>query len=175
MTADWFPFDGEFLKRVSRRIVNEVDGVCRVLYDVTVSIPPRVLWQQYTENPILEQTAWHHRNGMSRVCLQMMRFGERLFLSKNIWDDHRKSIFLNFRLLCRLWVIGLLRLFIFFTTLIHLSIYWLFDFLIVSFFSFFGGASRLVYRYTLRLIQSITIFGNHYPLNDSIGEFQWTS
>lgn len=39
MTADWYPFDGEFLKRVSRRIVNEVNGVCRVLYDVT-SKPP---------------------------------------------------------------------------------------------------------------------------------------
>ncbi len=39
MTADWYPFDGEFLKRVSRRIVNEVDGVCRVVYDVT-SKPP---------------------------------------------------------------------------------------------------------------------------------------
>ncbi|KAF2091262.1 GMP synthase [Saccharata proteae CBS 121410] len=39
MTADWFPFDGNFLKRVSRRIVNEVDGVCRVLYDIT-SKPP---------------------------------------------------------------------------------------------------------------------------------------
>lgn len=39
MTADWFPFDGAFLKKVSRRIVNEVDGVCRVLYDVT-SKPP---------------------------------------------------------------------------------------------------------------------------------------
>lgn len=39
MTADWFPFDGAFLKRVSRRIVNEVDGVCRVVYDVT-SKPP---------------------------------------------------------------------------------------------------------------------------------------
>ena len=33
MTADWFPFAGSFLKRVSSRIVNEVDGVCRVLYD----------------------------------------------------------------------------------------------------------------------------------------------
>ena len=33
MTADWFPFDGQFLKRVSSRIVNEVAGVCRVLYD----------------------------------------------------------------------------------------------------------------------------------------------
>lgn len=39
MTADWYPFDGEFLKRVSRRVVNEVDGVCRVVYDVT-SKPP---------------------------------------------------------------------------------------------------------------------------------------
>lgn len=39
MTADWYPFDGEFLKRVSRRVVNEVNGVCRVVYDVT-SKPP---------------------------------------------------------------------------------------------------------------------------------------
>ena len=34
MTADWIPFDGEFLKRVSRSIVNEVNGVCRILFDV---------------------------------------------------------------------------------------------------------------------------------------------
>ena len=33
MTADWFPFDGLFVKRVSSRIVNEVEGVCRVFYD----------------------------------------------------------------------------------------------------------------------------------------------
>ncbi|KAL8948368.1 MAG: hypothetical protein Q9222_005439 [Ikaeria aurantiellina] len=39
MTADWYPFDGLFLKKVSSRIVNEVNGVCRVLYDVT-SKPP---------------------------------------------------------------------------------------------------------------------------------------
>ncbi|KZZ95087.1 GMP synthase subunit B [Ascosphaera apis ARSEF 7405] len=39
MTADWYPFDGKFLKKVSSRIVNEVNGVCRVLYDVT-SKPP---------------------------------------------------------------------------------------------------------------------------------------
>ncbi|KAL8691161.1 MAG: hypothetical protein Q9218_003558 [Villophora microphyllina] len=39
MTADWYPFDGGFLKRVSSRIVNEVNGVCRVVYDVT-SKPP---------------------------------------------------------------------------------------------------------------------------------------
>jgi GMP synthase (glutamine-hydrolysing) len=33
MTADWYDFSGAFLKKVSRRIVNEVDGVCRVFYD----------------------------------------------------------------------------------------------------------------------------------------------
>lgn len=33
MTADWYPFDGKFLKKVSTRIVNEVEGVCRVVYD----------------------------------------------------------------------------------------------------------------------------------------------
>jgi GMP synthase (glutamine-hydrolysing) len=33
MLSDWYPFDGAFLKRVSSRIVNEVEGVCRVVYD----------------------------------------------------------------------------------------------------------------------------------------------
>lgn len=33
MTADIFPFEMKFLSRVSTRIVNEVDGVCRVLYE----------------------------------------------------------------------------------------------------------------------------------------------
>ncbi|GAB7346885.1 hypothetical protein MBLNU459_g1965t1 [Dothideomycetes sp. NU459] len=39
MTADIFPFEMKFLSRVSTRIVNEVDGVCRVLYEIT-SKPP---------------------------------------------------------------------------------------------------------------------------------------
>lgn len=33
MTADVFPFDIKFLSKISTRIVNEVDGVCRVLYE----------------------------------------------------------------------------------------------------------------------------------------------
>lgn len=33
MTADWFEFDHDVLRRVSSRIVNEVDGVCRVFQD----------------------------------------------------------------------------------------------------------------------------------------------
>ena len=39
MTATAYRFDWEFIERVSTRIVNEVDGVCRVLYDIT-SKPP---------------------------------------------------------------------------------------------------------------------------------------
>jgi GMP synthase (glutamine-hydrolysing) len=39
MTAHVFHFDPAFLDKVSSRIVNEVDGVCRVVYDVT-SKPP---------------------------------------------------------------------------------------------------------------------------------------
>jgi len=33
MTADVYPFDIKFLSRVSTRIVNEIDGVCRVVYE----------------------------------------------------------------------------------------------------------------------------------------------
>src|SRR6185436_19001154 len=39
MTADWFPFDHEFLARTATRIINEVSGINRVVLDVT-SKPP---------------------------------------------------------------------------------------------------------------------------------------
>jgi GMP synthase (glutamine-hydrolysing) len=39
MTANPYPFEYEFLTRVSTRIINEVHGVCRVAYDFT-SKPP---------------------------------------------------------------------------------------------------------------------------------------
>jgi GMP synthase (glutamine-hydrolysing) len=39
MTADWFDLPASLLRRVSSRIVNEVGGINRVLYDVT-SKPP---------------------------------------------------------------------------------------------------------------------------------------
>ena len=39
MTADWYPFSRDFLARVSNRIINEVAGVTRVLYDITQKPP----------------------------------------------------------------------------------------------------------------------------------------
>ena len=41
MTADFYPFDMGFLGRVATRIINEVHGVNRVVYDVTSSRPGR--------------------------------------------------------------------------------------------------------------------------------------
>ena len=35
MTADFYPFDMKFLGHVATRIINEVKGVNRVVYDVT--------------------------------------------------------------------------------------------------------------------------------------------
>jgi GMP synthase PP-ATPase subunit len=39
MTADFYPFDMRFIDHVATRIINEVKGVNRVVYDVT-SKPP---------------------------------------------------------------------------------------------------------------------------------------
>src|SRR5207237_6069435 len=39
MTADWYPLPTDVLKTISNRIVNEVTGVNRVVYDIT-SKPP---------------------------------------------------------------------------------------------------------------------------------------
>jgi GMP synthase (glutamine-hydrolysing) len=45
MTADWFPADSRFLSRVSNRIVNEVEGVNRVVYDITSKPPGTIEWE----------------------------------------------------------------------------------------------------------------------------------
>jgi GMP synthase (glutamine-hydrolysing) len=45
MTADWFPFEFNFLRQVSNRITNEVKGVNRVVYDVTSKPPGTIEWE----------------------------------------------------------------------------------------------------------------------------------
>jgi GMP synthase (glutamine-hydrolysing) len=45
MTADSYPFEHAFLARVSTRIVNEVKGINRVVYDVTSKPPGTIEWE----------------------------------------------------------------------------------------------------------------------------------
>ena len=45
MTADVYPFDAGFLTRVSTRIVNEVKGINRVVYDYTSKPPGTIEWE----------------------------------------------------------------------------------------------------------------------------------
>ncbi len=45
MTADVFPFDAAFLSRVATRIVNEVSGINRVVYDYTSKPPGTIEWE----------------------------------------------------------------------------------------------------------------------------------
>ena len=45
MTADFFPFSHEFLSKVSNRIINEVKGINRVMYDITSKPPGTIEWE----------------------------------------------------------------------------------------------------------------------------------
>jgi len=45
MTADWTEFPPAFLKHVSSRIINEVRGVNRVVYDISSKPPATIEWE----------------------------------------------------------------------------------------------------------------------------------
>ena len=45
MTADSYPFEHEFVARVATRIINEVQGINRVVYDVTSKPPGTIEWE----------------------------------------------------------------------------------------------------------------------------------
>ncbi len=45
MTADYYPFEHKFLGRVATRIINEVKGINRVVYDVTSKPPGTIEWE----------------------------------------------------------------------------------------------------------------------------------
>jgi GMP synthase (glutamine-hydrolysing) len=45
MTADWFRFTPDVLARISNRIINEVKGVNRVVYDISSKPPSTIEWE----------------------------------------------------------------------------------------------------------------------------------
>lgn len=45
MTADIYPFDSSFLQRTATRIINEVKGINRVVYDYTSKPPGTIEWE----------------------------------------------------------------------------------------------------------------------------------
>ena len=45
MTADYYPFPHDFLGRAATRIINEVRGINRVVYDVTSQPPGTIEWE----------------------------------------------------------------------------------------------------------------------------------
>ena len=45
MTADYYPYDQSFLANVSTRIINEVKGINRVVYDITSKPPGTIEWE----------------------------------------------------------------------------------------------------------------------------------
>ena len=45
MTADWAYLPEDFMRRVSNRIINEVKGINRVVYDISSKPPSTIEWE----------------------------------------------------------------------------------------------------------------------------------
>ena len=45
MTAEWFPMPYDLLAKISTKIINEVRGINRVVYDITNKPPGTIEWE----------------------------------------------------------------------------------------------------------------------------------
>jgi GMP synthase (glutamine-hydrolysing) len=45
MTADWYGFEKAGLGRIANRIINEVPGINRVVYDISSKPPATIEWE----------------------------------------------------------------------------------------------------------------------------------
>ncbi len=45
MTADYYPFEHDFLSKICNRIINQVRGINRVVYDITSKPPGTIEWE----------------------------------------------------------------------------------------------------------------------------------
>ena len=70
MTARWARLPYDFLEHVSLRIINEVDGISRVTYDISGKPPSTIEWQGGNPDtcvdisnvlPLLSQRKWYTR------------------------------------------------------------------------------------------------------------------
>ena len=76
MTADYYPFEHSFLARTATRIVNEVRGINRVVYDITSKPPGTIEWEGEerwlrSSHDLVQWAKWsneraEHRRGAAR-------------------------------------------------------------------------------------------------------------
>ena len=45
MTAEWSPLPHEFLAEVSSKIINQIKGINRVVYDISTKPPATIEWE----------------------------------------------------------------------------------------------------------------------------------
>ena len=75
MTADFYPFEPAFLGRVATRIVNEVKGINRVVYDFTSKPPGTIEWESYQIRLINRSIGWGGRRPPGEVGLGLDGLG----------------------------------------------------------------------------------------------------
>jgi GMP synthase (glutamine-hydrolysing) len=88
MTADFYPYDMDFLGNTATRIINEVRGINRVVYDVTSKPPGTIEWERPDIGAGLACRPLHrggfprlqgvrHRPGASGALVRGSRLGNR--------------------------------------------------------------------------------------------------